>query len=371
MKRTLKLKLIFFVIFIVLLAAISYAAYRYTNNPTPNKEIKAAIETISQARKSEANKYAKKKLEASDNALKLAMKEWKLQNNKMIVSRDYTQVRILANKATELGKQAKQEATFEKDSISGKIKKQLERIQHQLNEFEKNYKNLPLPISIFEKISRAHIKYKEASSDFKKTEYIDANAAAQEAEKILTPTLKAAKDKLEVYFKSYPTWKKNAQLARQQSANGQIVVLISKFESTCSVLKSGKIIAEYNAEFGSNWMSHKTMMGDNATPEGVYKITLKKNGKKTKYYKALLLDYPNDDDKEKFKLSKKNGAISKKTKIGDLIQIHGQGGKGVNWTEGCIALEDKDMDKLCNLVNENTQVIIIGTEKPLNEYLKK
>ena len=49
---------------------------------------------------------------------------------------------------------------------------------------------------------------------------------------------------------------------------------------------------EFDAELGTNWVGDKRVKGDKATPEGMYKITKKFDGRKTKYYKALLLDYP-------------------------------------------------------------------------------
>ncbi len=60
----------------------------------------------------------------------------------------------------------------------------------------------------------------------------------------------------------------------------------------------------------------------------MYKIIEKKQNGQTKYYKALLLNYPNEDDKKRFLANKKNGIISKDAKIGNLIEIHGNGGKG-------------------------------------------
>jgi hypothetical protein len=45
----------------------------------------------------------------------------------------------------------------------------------------------------------------------------------------------------------------------------------------------------------------------------------------------------------------KSGEISKKTGIGNLIEIHGDGGKGVHWTDGCVALENKEMDLVYSL----------------------
>ncbi|MBE3139905.1 MAG: L,D-transpeptidase family protein, partial [Thermoplasmata archaeon] len=79
------------------------------------------------------------------------------------------------------------------------------------------------------------------------------------------------------------------------------------------------------------------------------------------YYKALLLDYPNDEDKKRFKSEIKHGSLPASAKIGDLIEIHGNGGKGVDWTEGCIALTDKEMDVVFRIVKAGTPVTIVGS----------
>ena len=115
-------------------------------------------------------------------------------------------------------------------------------------------------------------------------------------------------------------------------------------------------------------MGHKLSIGDSATPEGVYRVTAKKNNGKTKYYKALLLNYPNERDKQKYNKAIKDGVLSQKTHIGGLIEIHGTGGKGINWTEGCIALENKQMDIVYDLCQVNTPVIIVGSSKSLEDY---
>lgn len=135
------------------------------------------------------------------------------------------------------------------------------------------------------------------------------------------------------------------------------------------ILKGGKEIKSFTAEFGKNWIGDKNYSGDKATPEGVYKILDKKSNGRTKYYKALLIDYPNGEDRERFQRMVRSGEISKRTKIGGLIEIHGDGGRGAHWTEGCIALTNKEMDVIYSHVSINTPVIIVGSREPLEAYL--
>jgi murein L,D-transpeptidase YafK len=118
-------------------------------------------------------------------------------------------------------------------------------------------------------------------------------------------------------------------------------------------------------------MMDKIKSGDNATPEGIYNVQVKKERSNTKYYKALLLDYPNKEDQKTFNQLVRSGKIPKNSRIGGLIEIHGEGGRGINWTEGCIALDNKEMDVVYSQCNINTPVIIVGARKSLEEYLNQ
>ena len=172
------------------------------------------------------------------------------------------------------------------------------------------------------------------------------------------------------YFADYPRWKSLANDAIAASRSGNKVILVDKFAHILYVYQSGKVIRSYDAEFGSNWMAHKERNGDRATPEGNYHITSEKNQRNSAYHRALLLDYPNADDRRMFALNKKKGMISRGAGIGNLIEIHGNGGKGFDWTSGCVGLRDSDIDDLGRLVGPGTRVAIIGSMEPLSTITK-
>ena len=151
--------------------------------------------------------------------------------------------------------------------------------------------------------------------------------------------------------KTINEWKKNRDYS----------IIIDKFSRKLFIYFSGIRKWEFEAELGKNWVGDKRVMGDNATPEGMYKITKKFNSRKTNYYKALLLDYPNDEDMARFKSEVARGSLPSSAKIGGLIEIHGNGGKGIDWTEGCIALTDSEMDQVFKIVKVGTPVTIVGS----------
>jgi murein L,D-transpeptidase YafK len=137
----------------------------------------------------------------------------------------------------------------------------------------------------------------------------------------------------------------------------------------CYIYLAGVKKYEFEAELGRNWVGDKIRMGDKATPEGMYKITNKLQGRATQYYKALAIDYPNAEDRERFSKAIERGDLPSSARIGNGIQIHGGGGKGVDWTEGCVALRNEEMDKIFNLVRVGTPVTIVGSLKEIDEIL--
>jgi murein L,D-transpeptidase YafK len=86
----------------------------------------------------------------------------------------------------------------------------------------------------------------------------------------------------------------------------------------------------------------------------------KKDRGQSRYHRALLLDYPNAADRERFAAAQRRGEIPRGARIGGLIEIHGDGGRGQNWTEGCVALANDDMDDLYARVGVGTRVTIVG-----------
>ena len=113
-------------------------------------------------------------------------------------------------------------------------------------------------------------------------------------------------------------------------------------------------------ELGPYWVSAKTRSGDAATPEGQYHIVAKKDRGASAYHRALLLSYPNDQDRQAFLRDRQSGLVPPAARIGGLIEIHGGGGRGEDWTSGCVAMSNQDVDDLFPRVHLGTPVTIVG-----------
>lgn len=134
-------------------------------------------------------------------------------------------------------------------------------------------------------------------------------------------------------------------------------VLVDKSEKKIYLLSEGKPLKEYDVVFGENPKGHKQQEGDERTPEGKYILDYKKAD--SSFYKAIHISYPNEEDKAR---ARKIGVDP-----GGLIMIHGQkNGFGwlswlmqwFNWTDGCIAVTNAEMDEIWQLVEVGTPIEI-------------
>jgi len=134
-------------------------------------------------------------------------------------------------------------------------------------------------------------------------------------------------------------------------------VLVNKSEKKMYLLSNGRRIKEYDVAFGDNSTGHKQQEGDERTPEGKYILDYKKSD--SSFYKAIHISYPNEEDK---KIAKANGINP-----GGQIMIHGQKyGLGwlswltqqFDWTNGCIAVTNTEMDEIWKLVKSGTPIEI-------------
>lgn len=172
------------------------------------------------------------------------------------------------------------------------------------------------------------------------------------AEDALSPILSRFVDKKHVAM--WQRWVE--ETVANSKAAGAYAIVVSKVDRSLILYKAGKPITTYDVGLGRNGSLDKLHAGDGATPEGKYYIT--KKLPRSRYYKALLINYPNEEDRSRFAEAKRKGIISRRVGIGGLVEIHG-GGKD-SMTYGCVALENAEMEELYNIVGVGTPVTIVG-----------
>jgi murein L,D-transpeptidase YafK len=134
-------------------------------------------------------------------------------------------------------------------------------------------------------------------------------------------------------------------------------VVVAKSERTLTLMAHGKAIRTYKVALGGVPVGPKQQQGDHKTPEGNY--VLDRRNPKSKFYKSIHISYPNEKDHRN---AEKMGVSP-----GGDIMIHGlQNGFGyvgaahraVDWTDGCIAVTDSEMDEIWKMVPDGTPIEI-------------
>jgi len=134
-------------------------------------------------------------------------------------------------------------------------------------------------------------------------------------------------------------------------------VLVDKSDEKLYLLKDGRVLAEYSVSFGARPKGHKEQEGDERTPEGNYVLDYKKED--SSFYRAIHISYPNEEDRR--------SAAERGVDPGGAIMIHGQRNwlgwlsfitQRFNWTDGCIAVTNGEMDEIWDSVPVDTPIEI-------------
>jgi murein L,D-transpeptidase YafK len=139
-------------------------------------------------------------------------------------------------------------------------------------------------------------------------------------------------------------------------------------EHLLALFEAGVMVSSYRAELGWNNLAHKLLQGDGATPGGRYSIVRKDGPGRSPYHRALLLDYPNAADRKALADAKLQGRVRASARSGGAIEIHGGGGRGRDWTDGCVAVTDAEIDRLFGRVGVGTPVTIVGSRDGRGEF---
>ncbi len=344
---------------------------RLTPRP-PTVAMEHARECLSRAETDKADTYSKKLFTQARILYDSAMVNWKRENKRFIYFRHYDKVIMFAELSAKKAGKASENSVSSTSNLKLLLKQKIQTLNDLVNQIDALFTTYPLAFEIRNRISKGKLLLNEGEIVYNQGQYLQANRKITDSEYLLTESYENASTNLKNYFKSFSTWKRWVDKTLSESRRTRdYSIIVDKFSRKCFVYLNGTRKYEFEAELGRNWVGDKRVRGDLATPEGMYKITKKFDGGKTKYYKALLLDYPNDEDKEKFNAEIKKGSLPASAKMGGLIEIHGNGGKGIDWTEGCIALTDMEMDVVFKLVKVGTPVTIIGSMVELKDVVDK
>lgn len=134
-------------------------------------------------------------------------------------------------------------------------------------------------------------------------------------------------------------------------------IVVHKEKRQMQLLSKGKVIKEYRVSLGAHPIGAKVCQGDLKTPEGLYYI--ESRNQNSRFYKSLKISYPNKQDRQR---AERNGVS-----LGGDIMIHGLGREfGFlgrlhllrDWTLGCIAVTNEEIDEIYTLVPLKTAIEI-------------
>jgi murein L,D-transpeptidase YafK len=146
-------------------------------------------------------------------------------------------------------------------------------------------------------------------------------------------------------------------LAADDSVAKADQVIVIKGQRTLTLLSRGKTLRTYKVALGGSPVGAKEQQGDHKTPEGHY--ILDRRNANSRFYKSIHASYPSKQDDER--------AARRGVSPGGDIMVHGLPNgfgwldathRAMDWTDGCIALTNAEMDEIWNLVPIGTPIEI-------------
>ena len=164
-------------------------------------------------------------------------------------------------------------------------------------------------------------------------------------------------------------------------ASDDIELVVVRSQHQLIVKQNGMTLRTFKVAFGSGGKKAKLREGDHTTPKGNYRINRMRDS--NRFHMFLQLNYPNMDDAKR---ALKNHSISRQqyrdildahsegrlppqnTALGGAIGLHGIGHETkdkveihqiADWTQGCIAMRNHEIEELSRYINVGTQISII------------
>ncbi|WP_437664653.1 L,D-transpeptidase family protein [Sorangium sp. So ce1182] len=141
-------------------------------------------------------------------------------------------------------------------------------------------------------------------------------------------------------------------------------IRIDKSEHTLDLVADGTIVRSYRVALGPGGAGPKLYEGDRRTPVGTYRVAGRIKGL---FHQFLVVSYPNEEDRRRFAELRRRGEVPPGRGVGHGIGIHGVGGaqhagvrahKDTDWTLGCIALDDDEIDEVARRTPDGAKIVI-------------
>jgi len=341
-----------------LLLLVTLALMVISCQDPPEATLQRAKATLKQAADAGALKFASEKYRSAEELVKTGWMEMARQKGRLAPFRNYRKADSLLFLATRTAIDAKlltmqtmanldSISRWERDALTTELKTWRGSLDGSLENFqaEKHY-------------SSAELALRTSESLIAKGEYDGARQTIQKGRESLRGLENTVAEYANEEAQKIGVWRRWVRETLAESREkGTYAVIVDKSAHKTYLIRGGELVKSYNCELGYNSARQKLFAGDGATPEGTYYVTKAKHS--SKYHKALLINYPNQTDLRRLKENKAKGIISRYARAGALIEIHGDGGKNRDWTDGCVALTNRDMEHLMQYATVGTPVTIV------------
>ena len=349
---------------LLLLVALSFAVPLWTGRARyPQIERDIATRAIEDARREEADHWAPERYASAVSAFKAGVDEGLHQRGLPIPFQNYALAEDQFYCAAQNANRAMREGKTTRLSMASRAAEMIHLAQDVVHEAENSIRMVPVGFIPRMRLQESRVSLSQATLYTRKGQYDAAFDKAKDAQAdaswVLNATGAAASRYLDSdLVRQWRTWVN--QTVAESRASQSAAIIVIKEKNRVDLYQAGRVRHSYSADMGRNRLSSKMYAGDRATPEGRYYITQKKGRGDSKYYKALVLNYPNEADRKRLAQAKSKGQASRGLGLGSLIEIHGEGGRGQDWTYGCVALSNRDLDDLFARVSVGTPVTIVG-----------
>jgi hypothetical protein len=273
--------------------------------------------------------------------------------------RDYKPVQAEFAQVLKEGEELSKLLETEKRRRAAKVLEGIQSLRERLRQMDQLTRAINEGKASRGSLTKAEVTLTEAETLYGQGRFLvseeklkEAEIHLAETERTITPVLSRYRDVNQI-----TRWKRWAKEAVEESREKRIhSILVIKATRELLLYRNGELVKTYRVGLGQRGFWDKQRAKDNATPEGKYRI-VGKNGR-SRYYKALLINYPNEEDRREFVKAKQKGLLPAAVKIGGSIEIHGGGNEGV--TYGCIALDNRQMEELYHLVDVGVPITIVG-----------
>nr|MBI3613193.1 L,D-transpeptidase [Nitrospirota bacterium] len=298
------------------------------------------------------------------------VEHWTAVRGRMLAEPDVIRLpwepnRLVADllKVQEQGVLAVSTATQRREAEHQQAESRLIQLEERLQTFTGNLDTMGGRVVLGRRPVETELLAKQARSFFEQGQFARSQQASQQAAKLLDHQIERLGTELGRYAdeRRVRAWRSMvSQTVNWSHRHHRAAIVVSKADRRLFVYRHGKAVASYPVSLGYNGILEKRYQGDGATPEGQYRIVRKRDRGDTKFYRALLLDYPNGQDRRRFQQARAAGILPPKASIGGQIEIHGGDNRALSETLGCVQMENRQIDALFDLIEEGDPVTIVG-----------